>query len=285
LKEKFKEIETKLKEKAKPKTITISGEAHNIIKNHCNALNQSIGEYTEKIMLENVDDEKNEILSKCVNAMCVVVTRCTDLANVFGIDVKSIRCLNDVVYPSKLSEIKAMINHLEDIMFAGMWRDGVLNIELCTKNNYKTTNNLWGKILESLNKQVFGEVIHSDNNTHSCVVSDCCIDENIKEKAEVISIINKHLFVNGKREYLNTIYVNNIDEFLEENSNKKIFLYDKKYDHEKERLCLLCYVCDKSATQTTVDEKFMNAKIAKLQQDLNDKKAKNNDKNAFPHIK
>jgi hypothetical protein len=267
LKEKFKEVEIKLKEKAKPKTITISGEAHNIIKNHCNTLNESIGEYAEKILLENVDDEKNEILLKCVIAMCLVIARCTDFANVFGIEVKSIQCLTDVAYPSKLSEIKAMINHLEDIMFAGMFRDGILNKELCTKNNYKTTNNLWGKILESLNKQVFGEVIDSDNNTHSCVVKDCCIDENIKtdkigevyikEKAEVISITDKHLFVNGKREYVNTIYVNNIDEFLEENSNKKIFLYDKKYDHEKERLCLLCYVCDKSARQTTVDVKFM----------------------------
>ena len=52
LKDALKEIESKLK--VKPKTITISGEAHNIIKNHCATLNESIGEWSERKLLESV---------------------------------------------------------------------------------------------------------------------------------------------------------------------------------------------------------------------------------------
>lgn len=56
LKEKVKEIEKKIKESDKPKTITISGNAHNKIKKFCGALNLNIGEWTEKILLKEIED-------------------------------------------------------------------------------------------------------------------------------------------------------------------------------------------------------------------------------------
>ena len=52
LRDKLKEIDGKLKEKAKPKTITISGEAHNIIKNHCSSVNENVGEWSEKMLID-----------------------------------------------------------------------------------------------------------------------------------------------------------------------------------------------------------------------------------------
>ena len=55
LREKLKEIEGKLKEKAKPKTITISGEAHNMIKNYCLTINESIGEWSEKSLINIIN--------------------------------------------------------------------------------------------------------------------------------------------------------------------------------------------------------------------------------------
>jgi len=51
LRDKLKEIDVKLKEKAKPKTITISSEAHNIIKNHCSSVNENVGEWSEKMLI------------------------------------------------------------------------------------------------------------------------------------------------------------------------------------------------------------------------------------------
>jgi hypothetical protein len=52
LKEKFKEIESKLK--IKPKSISISGEAHNIIKKHCLKLGDNIGEWCEKMLIKSI---------------------------------------------------------------------------------------------------------------------------------------------------------------------------------------------------------------------------------------
>lgn len=68
LRDKLKEIDGKLKEKAKPKTITISGEAHGVIKTHCSSLNESIGEWSEKILLENVKPKRYRILTIKLNS-------------------------------------------------------------------------------------------------------------------------------------------------------------------------------------------------------------------------
>lgn len=56
LKEKVKEIEKKIKENNKPKTITISGNTHNTIKRFCGALNLNIGEWSEKVLLKEIED-------------------------------------------------------------------------------------------------------------------------------------------------------------------------------------------------------------------------------------
>jgi hypothetical protein len=56
LKEKVKQIEKKIKENNKPKTITISGNAHNTIKRFCSTLNLNIGDWCEKILLKEIED-------------------------------------------------------------------------------------------------------------------------------------------------------------------------------------------------------------------------------------
>lgn len=54
IKNQLKQVEKKVKEKNKPKTITISGDVHSKIKNHCSLFNLNIGEFTEKILLEEL---------------------------------------------------------------------------------------------------------------------------------------------------------------------------------------------------------------------------------------
>jgi hypothetical protein len=56
LKEKVKQIEKKIKENNKPKTITISGSTHNTIKRFCTSLNLNIGDWCEKILLKEIED-------------------------------------------------------------------------------------------------------------------------------------------------------------------------------------------------------------------------------------
>ena len=50
LKDKLKEFENRLKEKIKPKTITITSSLHNKIKNYCNKHNEKIGDWVDKIL-------------------------------------------------------------------------------------------------------------------------------------------------------------------------------------------------------------------------------------------
>ncbi len=62
LKEKVKEIEKKIRENNKPKTITISGTTHNTIKRFCGALNLNIGEWSEKVLLKEIEDNNCVII-------------------------------------------------------------------------------------------------------------------------------------------------------------------------------------------------------------------------------
>ena len=64
LKEKVKEIEKKIKENNKPKTITISGSTHNTIKRFCTTLNFNIGDWCEKILLKEIEDNNCVILAE-----------------------------------------------------------------------------------------------------------------------------------------------------------------------------------------------------------------------------
>jgi len=58
MKSKMKEMDKKLKEKNKPKTITVSAQTHNTIKNYCNVMNYNIGEWTTSVLLEKIKDDK-----------------------------------------------------------------------------------------------------------------------------------------------------------------------------------------------------------------------------------
>ena len=70
LKDKIKNFEAKLKDKVKPKTITISSSVHNKIKRHCSIFNLKIGDWVEELVLRELnnlpikpytkEDEENE---------------------------------------------------------------------------------------------------------------------------------------------------------------------------------------------------------------------------------
>jgi hypothetical protein len=61
LEEKVKNIKKRIRERKKSKTITIDGEAHETIKNHCASLNVNIGEWVSKTLLDAVGTYKEEI--------------------------------------------------------------------------------------------------------------------------------------------------------------------------------------------------------------------------------
>ena len=64
LKERLKSIDLKLKDKIKPKTITISGSVHNKIKNHCSNFNFKIGDWVESVLLKEISQCPVEFLNK-----------------------------------------------------------------------------------------------------------------------------------------------------------------------------------------------------------------------------
>ena len=61
LEEKVKNIKKRIKERKKSKTITIDGEAHETVKNHCASLNVNIGEWVTQTLLIAVEKYKEEI--------------------------------------------------------------------------------------------------------------------------------------------------------------------------------------------------------------------------------
>ena len=64
LKDKIKNFESKLKDKVKPKTITISSSVHNKIKKYCNDFNLKIGDWVEDTLLKALDCTDNQIKQK-----------------------------------------------------------------------------------------------------------------------------------------------------------------------------------------------------------------------------
>ena len=55
LKKQLKELEKKVKENNKPKTITISSKTHNTIKRYCQLFNINIGDWAEKALLKEIE--------------------------------------------------------------------------------------------------------------------------------------------------------------------------------------------------------------------------------------
>ena len=64
LKDKIKNFEAKLKDKVKPKTITISSSVHNKIKKYCNDFNLKIGDWVEDTLLKSLECTDNQIKQK-----------------------------------------------------------------------------------------------------------------------------------------------------------------------------------------------------------------------------
>ena len=56
LKAAARKLEQSIKERKKPKTITISGETHNKIKSYCSTMGLNIGKWTEHILLREIND-------------------------------------------------------------------------------------------------------------------------------------------------------------------------------------------------------------------------------------
>lgn len=50
----LKTLKKKIKEKNKPKTITISGSVHDKVKKYCNHLNLNIGDFTESVLIKEM---------------------------------------------------------------------------------------------------------------------------------------------------------------------------------------------------------------------------------------
>ena len=61
LEKKVKNIKKRIRERKKSKTITINGEAHETIKNHCTSLNVNIVEWVTQTLLSTVEKYKEEI--------------------------------------------------------------------------------------------------------------------------------------------------------------------------------------------------------------------------------
>ncbi len=64
VKSKMKEMDKKLKEMNKPKTITISSYDHKKIKKYCSSLNLNIGDWVTSILLEKIEDDNCIIRDK-----------------------------------------------------------------------------------------------------------------------------------------------------------------------------------------------------------------------------
>lgn len=64
LKENIKELDKVLKEKNKPKTITISGSSHSIIKSFCEENNLNIGDWCSKVIISQIEKEESENKNK-----------------------------------------------------------------------------------------------------------------------------------------------------------------------------------------------------------------------------
>ncbi len=57
MKRKVKQMEKELREKNKPKTITIPGKTHSTIKKYCSELNLNIGEWASQVLLREIEND------------------------------------------------------------------------------------------------------------------------------------------------------------------------------------------------------------------------------------
>jgi hypothetical protein len=67
IKLKMKNLEKRIKEQNKPKTITISGKDHSVIKKYCTIFNLNIGDWATKTLLEKIESD-NCIISEDIDS-------------------------------------------------------------------------------------------------------------------------------------------------------------------------------------------------------------------------
>ena len=139
-KNRLKHIEKKVKEKEKPKTITIPGDTHQKVKKHCKELNLTIGNFTTDVLIkeignavcitkedksqeEVIDERKEELekkyvnLNKILSSDTLIKTDYLLLSDNFSfkgysiIDGKPIyQVMNKTFYSSMNNEIKKELN-------------------------------------------------------------------------------------------------------------------------------------------------------------------------------
>lgn len=78
LKAAARKLEQNIKERKKPKTITISGDTHNKIKTYCNSMGLNIGKWTEQVLMREISENN-----------CVEVTNYDDYINDTAEDIKN----------------------------------------------------------------------------------------------------------------------------------------------------------------------------------------------------
>ena len=78
LKAAARKLEQNIKERKKPKTITISGDTHNKIKTYCNSMGLNIGKWTEQVLKREISENN-----------CVEVTNYDDYINDTAEDIKN----------------------------------------------------------------------------------------------------------------------------------------------------------------------------------------------------
>jgi hypothetical protein len=114
LKNKMKIVENSLKNKIRPKTITVSGEMHNKIKKHCNDDGLNIGDWTEMVLNKEIDNKNKRIEVILLN-----------LLNDFKKRIK-----NKDFYDYNVNKINDIIYHIKDLLWIERDKTKTIQIDL-----------------------------------------------------------------------------------------------------------------------------------------------------------
>lgn len=108
LKEKMKQIEGTLKDKIKPKTITISGNLHSRIKKHCSDNNYSIGDWSEMALNKEMNYKPKRVETNLIQYLeeyRVKLTKNVRLSDILRGDI------DDTVNVNKVNDVILMLRN------------------------------------------------------------------------------------------------------------------------------------------------------------------------------
>ncbi len=222
LKEKIKDVELKLKEKSKPKTITISGEAHNIIKNHCdNIINENVGKWSEKVLLNDIKTNIKTILKD------YILIDFSSKKDNFDVDYTDIEYLNERIkkYGVIYGEFELSNNFDTSLTKASHSINNIRQNVHCIVGDITILSTYFGKILkENINDYMFvPRIIDGVVRTFDATLKENKEKNNISyyqthlrsnDLERFIKIVNDNLTMNGtfpkilKDEYIETHVVN-----------------------------------------------------------------------------